>query len=179
MRPRIREKYGSALLLLGVLTLCVAARWPALINSNALHSDAAIVGLQGRHMLRGEFNSHLWGTPYQGSLEPFLCALGFLALGAKPIVVMWVALVGHMLATSFVFLTLNRRVGRWAAALLVMPLVFAPWAVNAAALFPPRQWAITLVLCAIWLLDGAADSRRPLLSVGLALFFGAVSVWVD
>ena len=78
-------------------------RLPPLLNAAGVGSDAAIVGLQARHMLRGELSPFLWGAGYQGSLEAALLAVAFAVAGASPLVLMPVPLCGHLLLTWFVY----------------------------------------------------------------------------
>ena len=58
----------------------------------ALDADEAIVGLMGRHVLRGEFPIFYYGQTYMGGLEPHLAALGFAIGGATPLVLKLVCL---------------------------------------------------------------------------------------
>src|SRR5512139_3436213 len=136
-----------------LLASTVLFRLPPLLNARGVHSDAAVVGLQAMQMLRGELDPLLWGTGYQGSFDALAVAAGFALFGTSALVLMLVPLFGHLLLTFVVYATLARHVSRAAAFVLTLPVVFTPQAVHAVALYAPRQWSITCVILAVWLLD--------------------------
>ena len=156
-----------------VLGATISFRLPVLLNSAGLNSDAAVVGLQARHMLQGEWSPFLWGTGYQASIDAAVAALAFAIAGARPLTLTATAVLAHLLVTWFAWDVLRRRAAPWVAAMLVAPLVFAPMAVSFTLFSVARSWSIAAVFAAIWLLDGAAEARRPLLryaaGCGLAL----------
>ncbi|HVJ95013.1 MAG TPA: hypothetical protein VM580_34780 [Labilithrix sp.] len=135
-------------------------RLPPLLNARSTNSDAAIVGLQALHILRGEWSPLLWGSGYQTSADAFVAAAFFAIGGATPLSLMVSALTLHVFATFFVFATLVRRFDSWTSLLLTSPLIFSPSSVHTYALYPPRQLSITLALAAFWAMDGAAQ-REP------------------
>ena len=102
----------------------------------ALDADEAIVGLMGRHVLRGEFPIFYYGQKYMGSLEPHLAALGFAIGGATPLVLKLVCLAG---ALVLVWLTaeMTRRIlgpgpGLVAGAFMALPPIFLTvWSIKA------------------------------------------------
>ena len=47
-------------------------RLPPLLNARSTNSDAAIVGLQAMHILRGERSAFLWGSGYQTSADAWV-----------------------------------------------------------------------------------------------------------
>lgn len=154
-----------------LLGLNVAFRVPALINANAVNSDAAVVGLQAMHMLRGEFDRFLWGAGYQGSFDVAVVALFFKLFGVGALQLMWAPLFGHLLLCVFAFLTLARHVkSGWTALLLSLVLTFTPQAINGVVLAPPRQWCVTAVFFAVWLVG----FRRV-----WALFAGMCVAWLS
>ena len=165
-----QSRFSPFLILLAASLLF---RLPPLLNSNGVHSDAAVVGLQARHILAGEWSWFLWGAGYQGSVEALLIALGFAVAGATPLTLMVMLLIGHLGIIWFTFDILRRRIGARLAVIASLPLVFTPLAINGPALFPQRQWCITFIFAAIWLLDGASESRRSLTRYAAA---GAVTV---
>ncbi len=153
-----------------------AFRLPALLNARSTNSDAAVVGLQAIHMLRGELSPFLWGSGYQTSADSLVAALFFAVLGPSPLVLMLSALSLHVLATGLVFATLRRRFEPWLALLLTMPLVVSPSSVHSYALYPPRQLSLTLALAAFWAVDRAVDRAGPRwIAIGGALATLAVS----
>jgi 4-amino-4-deoxy-L-arabinose transferase-like glycosyltransferase len=68
--------------LAAVLGIALFARL-LLLASGAVsfHSDEAVVGLMARSILQGERPTFFYGQAYMGSLDPWLVALGFAALG--------------------------------------------------------------------------------------------------
>lgn len=152
-------------------------RLPPLLNARSTNSDAAVVGLQAIHVLRGEHAAFLWGSGYQTAADAYVAAGFFALLGSTPFALMLSALTLHVVATAFVYATLARRFRPLIALLLSLPLVLAPSSVHTYALYPPRQLSITLALGALWALDAAGDLRTQLrwLGVGAALYGLAVS----
>lgn len=139
-----------------LLAASYAFRLPPLLNARSTNSDAAVVGLQAMHMLRGELSPFLWGSGYQTSADSAVAALFFAVLGPSPLVLMLSALTLHVLATCLVFTMLRRRFEPWLALLLTMPMVTSPSSVHSYALYPPRQVSLTLAMAAFWAIDRAA-----------------------
>ena len=162
-----------------LVTASILFRLPALINADGVHSDAAVIGLQARHILAGEWSWFVWGTNYQGALDPLLTAVAFAIAGATPLTLMVVPLIGHLLLTWFVFDVLCKGLGLASALVATLPLVFAPHAINGVALYPPRQWCITAVFAAIWLLDGASTSWRPTLRYAVGAALAVLTLYLD
>lgn len=164
--------------LLTVLFGSIAFRAPVLLNAGAVNSDAAVVGLQAMHMLRGEWSFLLWGTGYQLSIDSVMAAIGFAIAGPRPITLATVPLVAHLIFCWLAWDLLRRRIGRWGAAVATLPLVVSPMAVNIAFIYVARQWSIVFVFLSIWLWDQASTSRRPLLryAAGSVALFCALSM---
>jgi hypothetical protein len=157
---KLRSRLSSAAAL-ATLTLLVASyafRLPPLLNARSTNSDAAVVGLQAMHMLRGELSPFLWGSGYQTSTDSLVAALCFAVLGPSPLVLMLSALTLHVIATYLVFATLRRRFDPWLALVCTLPLVVSPSSVHSYALYPPRQVSLTLALAAFWAIDGAVTA---------------------
>ena len=152
-----------------LLTLSYLFRLPALLNARSTNSDAAIVGLQAIHMLKGELSPLLWGSGYQTSADAFVAMLFFAVLGSSPLVLMLSSLTLHVVSTCLAFVMLRRRFEPWVALLLVMALVVTPSSVHSYALYPPRQLSLTLAMASLF----AIDSRR--LAVGGLLATLAIS----
>ena len=146
---------------LAVAIASYAYRLPALLGAGTTNSDAAIVGLQAMHVLRGEWSPFLFGSGYQTSFDSFVAALFFAVLGATPLALMLSSLTLHVALTGLAFATLARHAPRWTAAILVAPLVLSSSVVHGYALYPPRQLALTLAFAAAWTIDGASRARRP------------------
>ncbi len=154
--------------------LSFAARFPALASPDTTNSDAAIVGLQGMHVLRGELSPLLWGSTYQTSVDAIVAAGFFAVLGATSFALMLSALSLHAALTVLVFLLLEAALGRARAFVLALLLVFTGAAVHSYALYPPRQAALTLGVAALFALDracraDASSARGPMLAFGGAL----------
>jgi hypothetical protein len=153
------RRRGAPLLVL--FALSVVFRWPALSNAATVNSDAAIVGLQAMHILRGEWAWFLFGSGYQTSADSVVAAGAFAVLGATPLALMLSTFMGHLAATGLTYSTLSRHLTPWTAAIVTLPLVFTPSPLHTYILGPPRQAAITLVFLAIWVIDRASSSRSP------------------
>jgi hypothetical protein len=166
-----------------VLALSVAFRLPPLINAEGSNSDAAVVGLQAMHLLRGEWSPFLWGSGYQTSVDSMVAACVFLFTGPSPLALMVSTLAGHVLLTWLAYDAVRRvlpgaRAG-WGAAVLVLPLVFTPDPVHTYVLYPPRQASLTLAFLAFWLLHTAGASRRPRLRFAAGGAVAAFAVYAD
>jgi hypothetical protein len=152
-RPPAWRRGGVPLVFL--LVASVLARLPALINARGVNSDAAVVGLQAMHILRGGWSWFLWSAGYQASFDAVLAAAGFAITGPSALTLMVVPLIGHLVLVGLAYDTVRRAlapaVGRGGAVLACLPLVFAPQSVNGVALYAPRQWSITAAVLAVWL----------------------------
>jgi hypothetical protein len=169
---------GARLAAAALVVASYLFRLPPLLNARSTNSDAAVVGLQAMHLLRGELSPFLWGSGYQTSADALAAAAFFAVLGPSPTALMLSALTLHVIGTWLVFATLRRRFDPWTALLLAMPLVVAPSSVHTYALYPPRQLSITLALAALSAIDRATlpTSRSARwLALGGLLFGLAVS----
>lgn len=174
-----RQRGPTILALALALLGAVAYRLPELLNPGVINSDSAIVGLQALHILHGEWHWFLWGSGYQTTADSAVAAALFLVTGATPRALLLTALLGHLVATLFVFLTLRRRLSPWLTLLLVMPLVVSPAPMQTYTLHPPRQTALTLVFIAIWLLEGAGDARWHKARFASGAGVGALACFAD
>jgi hypothetical protein len=171
---------GAAVLpLLAALAVAAWFRSPMLVNPDALNSDAAVVGLQARHMLHGEWSPLLWGTGYQAPVEAVVAAGLFAVAGATPLALAAVPLLAHLLLVVLAWDVLRRRAPPWTAALLLLPLVFVTPPVHTVLANVARSWAMTAVLASVWLLDGAAASRRPLARFAAGALLAPVAIYFD
>ena len=165
------------MLLGGLAAAAIVFRLPLLMNAGALSSDAAVVGLQARHALRGEWSWLLWGTDYQGTLEVAVAAATFALAGARPLTLIAGPLLGYLLVIYFTFDLLARRVGEWRAFVAAMAIVLTPQPLNMVSVWPPRQWCITLVFAGAWLVDRA--SGRGGWRLWLGAFLAGIAPYVD
>lgn len=172
------ERRATAAAVSILVLLSYAFRLPPLLNARSTNSDAAIVGLQAMHVLRGELSPFLWGSGYQTSADAFVAAGFFAIAGPTPFALMLSALTLHVFATWLVFATLRRAFDPWTSLLLSLPLVFTPSSIHTYALYPPRQLSITLAIAALWAIDGAVHHRKQpsrWLALGGLLYGLAVS----
>jgi hypothetical protein len=176
-RPSVVYAWFVALVLLSF-----AFRVPALVNAATVNSDAAIVGLQARHILHGEWSWFLYGSGYQTSVDSFVAALFFAFFGATSLALVLSTLTGHIVATCLGFATLRRHVPTAAAFIATLPLVFTSSPLHTYILNPPRQAALTLVFVALFVLDGASErashrGRHLQLAAGAAI--ASLAVFAD
>jgi hypothetical protein len=169
---RVGLRQGDSVVAMTLLAASVLQSLPPLLNAEGTQSDAAIVGLQAMHLLRGEASWFLWGSGYQTSVDSWIAAGFFRLFGVTPLVLMLSSFVGYLALLGFAYATMRRRFAPWSAALLVSPLVLMAPPVHIYAFYPPRQASLTLVFAAFWLLDGATRART---SVRRAAFGGAVA----
>lgn len=148
-----RERWGSVAAL---VIASFAFRLPALVNAEGTNADAAVVGLQAMHILRGEHAVFLWGSGYQTAADSYVAAAYFALFGPTGLALRLSTLVDHVALTLAVFGILARRLRPAVAALLALPLVFTPATMHTYILYPPRQLAITLSFVGLWLADGAS-----------------------
>lgn len=146
-----------------------------------LDADEAIVGLMGRHILRGEFPTFYYGQRYMGALEPSLAALGFAIGGVTPAVLKLVCLVTSLLLVGLT-MELGRRVlgtgpAIMAGLLAALPSLFVTvWSVKARGGFVET---LVLGMVALLLAHRAARGagigrRRAALVLGLV---GGLAWW--
>lgn len=178
-RPSARAR-GELLAPAASLLVCVVASLPTLLHAERLHSDAAVVGLQALHLLRGEASSwFLWGSGYQTSFDSWVAAAFFRVFGPSPTALMASAFVGYLALAAFVYATLRRRFGPWSAALLVTPLLFIAGPARIHAFYPPRQGALTLVFASVFVTDGAPGRRWPTAHLVLGAFLSGLACVAD
>jgi hypothetical protein len=156
----------------------ITVRIPAFANAGSVNSDAAVIGLQARHILQGEWSWFLWGANYQASFDALLTAGVFAVLGPRPEALMLMPLLGHVLMLFFAYRVLCRRLEPGLAFILVLGLSWMPVCIEW-SYFPPRQWSMTVAMAGVWLLDGASESRRPWLNHAAAGLLGVLSLYLD
>lgn len=167
------RRRDTVLATVALVVASYAFRLPPLLNARSTNSDAAIVGLEAMHLLRGEHAWFLWGSGYQTAADAYVAAGFFAVLGATPVALMLSSLTLHVIATLLVFATLRRRASPWIALLLTAPMILAPSSIHSYALYPPRQLSLTLAIAAFYAIHGASrlvggPARRWLAAGGLA-----------
>jgi hypothetical protein len=160
-----------------LLFASVLFRLPPLMNAAGTNSDAAIVGVQAMHILRGEWSWFLFGSGYQTSIDSLVAAIWFLFTGPSPLALMLSTFVGHHALLGFVYSTLRRYNAPWPAAILCLPLVFTTGPLHTYILYPPRQAALTLAFAAVWVIDGA--SVRSLFRYALGAAIAGLACFAD
>lgn len=174
-----RDAWRRAVPGLVVLASSYAFRLPPLLNARSTNSDAAVVGLQAMHLLRGELSPFLWGSGYQTSADSFVAAAWFALFGASPLVLMLSSLSLHVLSTWLVFAMARRRFDPWTAVLLTLPLVLTPSSVHSYALYPPRQLSLTLAMASFWAIDRTNERRGHARSLVLGGALATLGVAAD
>lgn len=147
---RRRELWAATILLVLASFLY---RLPSLANAEGTNADAAVVGLQAMHILRGEHAAFLWGSGYQTAADSYVAALFFAVLGPSGLALRLSTLLEHIVLTLAVFGILARRFRPAVAALLAAVLVFTPDTLHTYILYPPRQLSLTLCFVGLWLAD--------------------------
>ena len=163
----------------GLVVLNVVFRLPALLNAANVHSDAAIVGLQAMHILRGETSRFLWGAGYQSAFDADVAAAFFALMGPRPIALMLAPFFGHLLMTFAVYFALSRALTPLRAFLLSLAIVFTPLPINAVVTYAPRQWCITAMIFGVALLAAFPASRWTPVRNAIAMMLGCISLALD
>jgi len=163
----------------GLVALSYLFRLPPLLNADSTNSDAAVVGLQAMHVLRGEWSPFLWGSGYQTSVDSLVAAAFFAVLGPTPRALMVSALTLHVALTLLAFATVRRHLDAPRAFIATLPVVLTASSVHTYALYPPRQASLTLAMAAFFAFDRAAFAARawPWIAAG-AVSFG-LAVYAD
>jgi hypothetical protein len=146
--------------LLAVLT--VAYRVPELLVAERLiNSDVAVVGLQAMAMLRGEFSGLLWGTGYQGVIEPLLTVPLLALFPDRPALALsLMSVVGHLALVLAVYALVARPLGPARGALVAATIAFGPSQLHNLSLAAPRVWALALVLLALAAFEQALATEQ-------------------
>ncbi len=174
----LRHPLGRRLFCLALLVLVAwALRLPRFLNAGVFDSDNAVVGLQARHMLHGEWNWLLWGTGYQSSFDAAGLALAFALFGATPLVMMSATFAAFTLTLWLGFDILARRLSLTRATWCAMLFALGSPIVNNNSVEPPRQWSIAAVFFALWLLDSASRRRLAIYAAGAGFF--ALALFLD
>lgn len=110
-----------------LLVLLAAAAARALVLASgavSFHSDEAVVGLMARHINQGARPVFFYGQAYMGTLDSWLVAVGFRALGESVLTIRLVQSALYLLTTLTAYALAWRLTQRRAAA-LVTGLAFA------------------------------------------------------
>ncbi|MDP2273283.1 MAG: glycosyltransferase family 39 protein [Archangium sp.] len=163
-----------------LLTLAfVLFRVPALMNPGFINSDGAIAGLQASRMLEGEWEVLHWARDYLTSIDSVMALPFFALFGATPLVLMCVTVLAQLVSMWLAYAIVARRLGPWLGFVLTLPLVFMTMGLNIYLFFNMRQWCMAIVLLSFFLIDRAAESRRPTLLLVLGILAAFVAMFVD
>jgi hypothetical protein len=176
---RLGWRHSDLVVVPTLLVASVLQSLPPLLNAAGTQSDAAVVGLQAMHVLRGEASWFLWGSGYQTSVDSWIAAGFFRALGATPLALMLSSFVGYLMMTGFAYAIFRRRFAPWSAALLVAPIVLMAPPVHIYAFYPPRQACLTLFFAAMWTLDGVPSSRTPAQRILVGALLAGLACFAD
>jgi hypothetical protein len=176
---RVRLALSRSAPLFALLTIATLHALPELLNAADLHSDAAVVGLQAKHLLHGEWSWFLWGSGYQTSVDSVITAALFLVFGSTPLAVTLSPFFGYLTLLVFAYATVRRRFEPWQSALLIAPLVVATGPLHIYMFSPPRQASLTVVFAAIWLLDAPPDARGRELRLAGGALLGGLACFAD
>jgi hypothetical protein len=175
----VLQRHGRDLLGIGTLMLlAILFRFPALLNANDVNSDAAVIGLQGLHLWRGEWSSHVWNAPYQGSLDSALVGICLAVFGHNALALLLLPLFGMLLMIGVFYVFLRQWLKQPATMLCLLPLVFATMAINSPMVYIMRQTlAVVLLLTVSAMAVALQPGRRWWLTVALGL--ALLAYWID
>src|SRR5437763_418634 len=169
-------------LFVGVLVLIAAARFAILLTSQThVHSDEAIIGLMGKHILEGRyFPFYMYGQPYNAGAawEAYFAAIAFALFGVSAI-----ALKGCVVVLSLVGLFLFYRMSlalyeQRAAVLATIVFAITPSLLKWHFQVRGYSWYFlsipVLTLLFLSIESTSVPKRRTLLLFGLA---SGLSIW--
>ncbi len=163
---------------MALVILTIGFRLPVLLNAGDLNSDGALVGLQGLHLLRGEWAWSLWGTQYQGTLDSLLSGIVMTMSRVTPLAVLFVPLSGAIAMVLVSYLALSRWIPNASAFVAVLPLVLASMAINSPMIYVMRQTMAVLLLVGLLVSLESLSRRRVWLLVPAFSLLG-IAFWVD
>jgi hypothetical protein len=159
-------------LMIGIMFL---VRIPYFNHPSLPNSDHTIVGLQGLHILKGEWEWFLWRCGYQASWESLLSGIGFLFFGISPYVLMAVSFSALLITFGLIFLLLRKSLTPSQAFFILSPLLVTSGCFLEQSLFPPRQWCFVPVFLALFLFLNDKNNRYTFF-VGAVLVFFALYI---
>src|SRR5439155_849518 len=117
-------------LFVGVLVLTAAARFAILLTSQThVHSDEAIIGLMGKHIMEGRyFPSYMYGQPYNAGAawEGYLAAIAFALFGVSVIALKGCIVVLSLLCVFLFYLMCLALYDQRAAVLATIVFALTP-----------------------------------------------------
>src|SRR5688500_1976262 len=106
-RPRLLPQLAGMCFL---TALGLLYRLPNIINPYDYNSDHAVVYLQAKEFLRGDFSFFLWNVGYQSSFDSVVTAIFIALFGDGPMTFIAVAYAAYLLSLFLIFQTLRRHV---------------------------------------------------------------------
>lgn len=162
-----------------VVFLAIALHWSSLRHAGIVNSDAALVGLQAKRILRGEFAPMLLGSAYQSSADAWVTALFFLIFGVNSHALTFAMFAEHLAVVLFIYSVLCRQVGRVKGVFFSLLLCMPTDVVDIYALRPPRETSLLLSILAAWLVLRARSKEYDERVLALAGALGSLAVFAD
>lgn len=159
MPAQLRRHAPTVVSLAILFLLAILFRLPYLLNGGDINSDHAFIALQARRMLQGEWSWFLWGSSYQGIVEPAIAALYFVLFGDTTASFMFVPLTALFLLVILTYSLLRERIGHLGAFALCLFQVVAGIPTVLLTVMPYRMWSVMLVFVGVWILDRAVRDR--------------------
>ncbi|MCB0418069.1 MAG: hypothetical protein H6617_07150 [Bdellovibrionaceae bacterium] len=143
-----------------VVALILIYRLPFLMNAAEVNSDFAFLALQAKRMWAGEWFWHLWGSSYQGVVEPLAIGALFKVFGDSPVVLMMEPLLGLIALITISLALFRRYLDPVTCFFLCLFYIFVPEDVLTINLYPFRQWSITVMFLSVLILERNAQAPR-------------------
>src|SRR6266853_1902845 len=169
-------------LFIGVLIIVAAARFTILLASQThVHSDEAIIGLMGKHILEGRyFPFYMYGQPYNAGAawEAYLAAIAFALFGVSVIALKGCIVVLSLLCVFLFYLMCLALYDKRAAVLATIVFALTPSLLKWHFQVRGYSWyflsipVLTLLFASIE--SSSVPKRRTLLLFGLA---SGLSIW--
>lgn len=169
-------------LFLAVFVLIAAARFVILLTSQThVHSDEAIIGLMGKHILEGRyFPFYMYGQPYNAGAawEAYLAAGGFAAFGVNVISLKACVLLLSLLCLFLFYRMSLALYDKRTALLATVAFAFAPTLLKWHFQVRGYSWYFVSipVLTILFASVGSARTRKQTLVFIFGLVSG-VSIW--
>jgi hypothetical protein len=170
------------LLFVGVLVLIAAARFAILLTSQThVHSDEAIIGLMGKHILEGRyFPFYMYGQPYNAGAawEAYLAAIAFALFGVSVISLKSCIVVLSLLCVFLFYLMCLALYDQRTSLLATVAFALAPSLLKWHFQVRGYSWYFVSIPIVTMLFASLESARAP--KKRTLFFFGlvsAVSIW--
>lgn len=144
------------------------------------HSDQAIIGIMGRHILQGKPMVYFYGQGYMGSLEAFAAAFWFQLFGSNLWTLQLAPLSFYLMFLAVNFILLEKIFGRAVSVTANLLLALSPPSLTALSVtalggYPETLFFGSLVLLGFVSYRGS-QSERTLFLTALA---AGIGLWVN